>query len=278
MAKGSTSFSSDGEDIQVPTGFHDLDEVMGGLRKGDLIIMAAHPSMGKTSLSLGIVHNAAERGSRVGVFSLEMRREQLIQRLLAAETGVNRQRLNLGYMRDEEWQNVSDAIGRLAQMPIYIDDSAELTIQEISSKSRRLMAEVGVDLLVIDYLQLMEGSVSPDADRYQEMSEISRGLKVLARELNIPIIACVPVPRAVEYVTNYMPNLQDLTDIGLTVEDADIVMFIHREEMYNPETEKKGIADVHIAKHRNGPLTTIPLRFFNRTTKFADLEVYRQEE
>ena len=278
MAKASTSFSSDRQDIQVPSGFHDLDDVMGGFRKGDLIIIAARPSMGKTSLSLGMVLNAAKRGSRVGVVSLEMNREQSLARLLAAETGVHRQYLNRGYLNDEEWQLVLDASARLAQLPIFIDDTAELTIQDLSSKSRRLMAEVGVDLVVIDYLQLIEGSAGPDTDRREEMSEITRGLKLLARELNIPIVACVQLPRATEYMTNYVPKLRDLTDIGLALEDADIVMFIHREEMYNPDTEKKGIAELHIARHRNGPLTTIPLRFFSRTNKFADLEVYQQEE
>ena len=269
---------SPGSVVGVSTGFHDLDEVTGGLQKSDLIIMAARPGVGKTSLSLGIAHNAAERGARVGVFSLEMSREQLVQRLLAVETGVDSQRLRLGYLNDEEWQNVSDAIGRLAQMPIFIDDSAGLTIHEIRSKSRRLEAESGVDMLIIDYLQLMTGTSRRDGNRVQEVSEISRGLKVLARELNIPVIACAQLSRAVESRTNHVPMLSDLRESGSIEQDADIVMFIHREEMYNPETEKKGIAEIHIAKHRNGPLTTIPLRFFNRTTKFADLEVYRQEE
>jgi replicative DNA helicase len=166
----------------------------------------------------------------------------------------------------------------MAQMPIFIDDSAGLTIHEVRSKARRLEAESGVDLLVIDYLQLMQGTSRRDGNRVQEVSEISRGLKVLARELNIPVIACAQLSRAVESRTNHVPMLSDLRESGSIEQDADIVMFIHREEMYNPDTEKKGIAEIHIAKHRNGPLTTIPLRFFNRTTKFADLEVYRQEE
>lgn len=269
---------SPGSVVGVPSGFHDLDEVTGGLQRSDLIIMAARPGVGKSSLSLGIAHNAAARGSRVGVFTLEMSREQLVQRLLAVETGVDSQRLRLGYLDDDEWQKVSDAIGRMAQMPIYMDDSAGLTIHEVRSKARRLEAEVGVDLIIIDYLQLMQGTGRRDGNRVQEVSEISRGLKVLARELNVPVIACAQLSRAVESRTNHVPMLSDLRESGSIEQDADIVMFIHREEMYNPETEKKGIAEIHIAKHRNGPLTTIPLRFFNRTTKFADLEVYRQEE
>jgi replicative DNA helicase len=268
---------SPGTVVGVPTGYHDLDEATGGLQRSDLIILAARPGVGKTSLALGIAHNAALRGRKVGIFSLEMSREQLVQRLLAVETGVDSQSLRLGYLTDDEWHLVSDAIGRLAQMPIFIDDSAGLSIHEVRSKSRRLQAETGVDLLIIDYLQLMQGTPRRDVNRVQEVSEISRGLKMLARELNVPVLACAQLSRAVESRTNHVPILSDLRESGSLEQDADIVMFIHREEMYNPETEKKGIAELHIAKHRNGPLATIPLRFFNRTTKFADLEVYRQE-
>ncbi|MDQ6694176.1 MAG: replicative DNA helicase [Chloroflexota bacterium] len=263
--------------VGVPTGFHDLDEITGGLQPSDLIILAARPGVGKTSLALGIAHNAASKGKRVGVFSLEMSREQLVQRLLAVETGVDSQRLRLGYLTDEDWHVVSDAIGRLAQMPIYIDDSAGLNIHELRSKARRLEAETGVDLLIIDYLQLMQGSARKDGNRVQEVTEISRNVKVMARELNIPVLACAQLSRAVESRTKHVPMLSDLRESGSIEQDADMVMFIHREEMYDEETEKKGIAEIHIAKHRNGPLATIPLRFFARTTKFTDLEVYRQE-
>ena len=263
--------------IGVPTGYHDLDEVTGGFQPSDLLILAARPGVGKTSLALGVAHNAAHKGKHVGVFSLEMSREQLVQRLLAVETGVDSQRLRLGYLNDDEWQLVSDAIGRLAQLPIYIDDTAGLTIHEVRSKSRRLQAEVGVDMLIIDYLQLMQGTARRDGNRVQEVSEISRNLKMLARELNIPVLACAQLSRAVENRSSHVPMLSDLRESGSIEQDADLVMFIHREEMYNPETEKQGIAEIHISKHRNGPLTTVPLRFFSKTTKFADLEVYRQE-
>ncbi len=263
--------------VGVPTGFHDLDEATGGFQRSDLLILAARPGVGKTSLALGIAHNAAHKGSRVGVFSLEMSREQLVQRLLAIETGVDSQQLRLGYLSDDQWQLVSDAIGRLAQLPIYIDDTAGLTIHEVRSKSRRLQAESGVDMLIIDYLQLMQGTSRRDGNRVQEVSEISRNLKMLARELNVPVLACAQLSRAVESRTSHIPMLSDLRESGSIEQDADLVMFIHRDEMYNPESEKKGIAEVHISKHRNGPLTTIPLRFFARTTKFTDLEVYRQE-
>ena len=269
--------SNPGGVVGVPTGYHDLDEATGGFQRSDLLILAARPGVGKTSLALGIAHNAAHKGSRVGVFSLEMSREQLVQRLLAIETGVDSQQLRLGYLTDDQWQLVSDAIGRLAQLPIYIDDTAGLTIHEVRSKSRRLHAEVGVDMLIIDYLQLMQGTARRDGNRVQEVSEISRNLKMLARELNVPVLACAQLSRAVESRTSHIPMLSDLRESGSIEQDADLVMFIHREEMYNQETEKKGIAEVHISKHRNGPLTTIPLRFFSRTTKFTDLEVYRQE-
>ncbi|MGA7731350.1 MAG: replicative DNA helicase [Chloroflexia bacterium] len=229
---------SPGSVVGVPSGFHDMDEATGGLQKSDLIIMAARPGVGKTSLSLGIAHNAAARGSRVGVFSLEMSREQLVQRLLAVETGVDSQRLRLGYLNDEEWQLVSDAIGRMAQMPIFIDDSAGLTIHEIRSKARRLEAESGVDLLVIDYLQLMQGTSRRDGNRVQEVSEISRGLKVLARELNIPVIACAQLSRAVESRTNHVPMLSDLRESGCLTSDSPV--YLPDDGRYRPIGELVG--------------------------------------
>ena len=261
----------------VPTGFHDMDEVTGGLQPSDMIILAARPGTGKTSLALGIAHNAAMRGKHVGVFSLEMGREQLVQRLLAVETGVDSQRLRLGYLTDDDWVLVSDAIGRLASMPIYIDDSAGLSVSELRAKARRLKAEVGVDMLIIDYLQLMQGTNRKDGNRVQEVGEISRNVKLMARELNIPVLACAQLSRAVESRTKHVPMLSDLRESGSLEQDADMVMFIHRDEMYDEESEKKGIAEIHIAKHRNGPLAVIPLRFWNSTTKFTDLEVYRND-
>jgi replicative DNA helicase len=235
---------SPGSVVGVTTGFHDLDEATGGLQKSDLIIMAARPGVGKTSLSLGIAHNAAAHGARVGVFSLEMSREQLVQRLLAVETGVDSQRLRLGYLNDEEWQNVSDAIGRLAQMPIFIDDSAGLTIHEIRSKSRRLEAEVGVDILIVDYLQLMQGTSRRDGNRVQEVSEISRGLKVLARELNIPVVACAQLSRAVESRTNHVPMLSDLRESGCLV--GDTLVYLPAEGIYKPIEELAGKSDFQV--------------------------------
>lgn len=263
--------------VGVPTGFHDLDEVTGGLQPSDMIIIAARPGTGKTSLALGIAHNAALKDKHVGVFSLEMGRDQLVQRLLAVETGVDSQRLRLGYLTDDDWVAVSDAIGRLANLPIYIDDSPGLSISELRAKARRLKAEVGVDLIIIDYLQLMQGTARKDGNRVQEVGEISRNIKTMARELNIPVIACAQLSRAVESRTKHVPMLSDLRESGSIEQDSDIVMFIHREEMYDEETEKKGIAELHIAKHRNGPLAIVPLRFWHTTTKFTDLEVYHTD-
>jgi replicative DNA helicase len=263
--------------VGVPSGFHDLDELTGGLQKSDLVIVAARPATGKTSFALSDAHNAARAGKTVGVFSLEMSSEQIVQRLLSIESGVDMQRLRLGYLNDAEWQRLSDAFGRLAEAPIYIDDSAALSVMELRSRARRLQAEVGVDLLMVDYLQLMQGRRAGGSDnRVQEVSEITRGLKQLARELDAPVIALSQLSRAVESRQSHVPMLSDLRESGSIEQDADIVMFIYREELYNPETERKGIAEIHVAKHRNGPTGVVPLRFFPETTRFADLEVYRQ--
>ena len=262
-----------GEVVGVPTGFADLDKLTGGLQRSDLVIIAARPSVGKTSFQLGIAHSAAVRhGKSVGIFSLEMSAEQLVQRLLSMETGVDTQRLRLGYIDDDEWDQVSRAFGRLAEAHVYIDDTPGISVMEVRSKARRLMAEQGLDLVIVDYLQLMQGRRSEN--RVQEISDISRGLKGLARELNIPVVALSQLSRAVESRTDHRPLLSDLRESGSIEQDADIVMFLYREELYDPDTEKKGIAEVIVAKHRNGPTSTINLRFFDRTARFADLELY----
>jgi replicative DNA helicase len=217
-----------------------------------------------------------EAHSTVGVFSLEMSREQLVQRLLAMHTGIDTQRLRTGNIRDQDLQVVMEAMGMLAETPIYIDDTPGLSITEVRSKARRLHAEVGMQLLIIDYLQLMQGGRSDN--RVQEVSEISRGLKALARELNVPLIALSQLSRAVEGRTNHVPMLSDLRESGSIEQDADIVMFIYREELYDKETDKKGIAEIHISKHRNGPVGVVPLRFENNTTQFQNLERYRLPE
>lgn len=442
-----------GELVGVPSGYSDLDKLTGGFQRSDLVILAARPATGKTSLALGFAYNAALKHKRpVGLFSLEMSREQLVQRMLAMETGVDSHRLRTGYIDENEWDRISRAFGKLATAPLYIDDSAGMSIQEVRSKARRLHAEYGIELLIIDYLQLMAGTSNKIENRVQEVSEISRNLKGMARELDIPVICLSQLSRAVESRTSHVPQLSDLRDSGclagetliylpdsgtyqridslvgqtgfnvsavntdswqiesrqvvnafstgvkpvfkmttrlgrtiratanhqfLTIEgwqrldalnvgmrlatprqlnivtepvlqlagvaanqtqeragrvaevvgsaelknlatsdvywdeiisiepdgetevydltvdglhnftandiiahnsieqDADIVMFIYREELYNPETEKKNIAEIHVAKHRNGPVDVVPLFFHNKTTRFADCEPYR---
>lgn len=266
-----------GEVAGVATGYTDLDELTGGLQPSDLIILAARPSVGKTSLALSLAYNVAFLSrATVGVFSLEMSRDQLVQRILAMHTGIDMQRLRTGNLRADELNLAFEGMGVLSELPIYIEDTPGLSITEVRSKARRLHAEVGVDLLMIDYLQLMSGRRSDN--RVQEVSEISRGLKALARELNVPVIALSQLSRAVEGRQSHVPMLSDLRESGSIEQDADIVMFIYREELYDKDTDKKGIAEIHLAKHRNGPLGVIPLRFEARTTRFQNLERYRAPE
>ncbi len=265
-----------GEVVGVPTGFRDLDEITGGLQRSDLIILAARPSVGKTSLCLSLAYNVATQyQGTVGIFSLEMSREQLVQRLLAMDTRIDTHRLRTGHIRESELQIVMEAMGRLASVPIYIEDTPGLSVMEVRSKARRLQAQAGVDLLIIDYLQLMQGRRTDN--RVQEVSEISRGLKALARELNVPVLALSQLSRAVEGRTSHVPMLSDLRESGSIEQDADIVMFIYREELYEKDTDKKGIAEIHIAKHRNGPIGVVPLRFDATTTRFMDL-TYRMPD
>lgn len=266
-----------GEVVGVPSGFSDLDQLTGGLQRSDLIIIAARPSMGKSAFSLGITYGAAiQHNKSVGLFSLEMSAEQLVQRLLATETGVDSHRLRLGMIDDNEWDRISRAFGRLAEASIFIDDSPNASVMDVRSKARRLQAEHGLDLIIVDYLQLMTGRRTEN--RVAEISEISRGLKGLARELNIPVIALSQLSRAVETRADHHPMLSDLRESGSIEQDADIVMFIYRDEKYDEASDKKGIAEIIISKHRNGPVGSINLRFFDRTARFADLELYREPE
>lgn len=264
-----------GEVVGVATGFADLDQLTGGLQRSDLVIVAARPSMGKTAFALGVAYGAAlQHGKTVGIFSMEMSAEQLVQRLLATETGVDSHRLRLGQINDNEWDRISRAFGRLSEANIFIDDSAAASIMDIRSKARRLQAEHGVDVIIVDYLQLMSGRRTEN--RVQEISEISRGLKGLARELNVPVVALSQLSRAVETRADHRPMLSDLRESGSIEQDADIVMFIYREEKYDETSDKKGIAEIMVAKHRNGPVGSINLRFFEQTARFADLELYRE--
>jgi replicative DNA helicase len=229
--------------------------------------------MGKTSLALGMAYGAAvTHGKTVGIFSLEMSAEQLVQRVLSMETGVDTHRLRLGQIDDNEWDRISRAFGRLSEAPIYIDDASTSNIMDVRSKARRLQAEHGLDLIIVDYLQLM--TARRTENRVQEISEISRGLKGLARELNVPVVALSQLSRAVESRSDHKPMLSDLRESGSIEQDADIVVFIYREDKYEEDSEKKGIAEIIVSKHRNGPVGSINLRFFDRTARFADLELY----
>jgi len=262
----------------VPTGFVDLDNMLAGLQGSDLVIVAARPSMGKTSLALNIALSAARDGHfAVGIFSLEMSKEQLIDRLLSAQSGIDAWKLRTGNLGSQDFEKLSEAMGKLADAPVYIDDTAFMTVMEIRTKARRLKTEKGLDMLIVDHIQLMEGSRSYEG-RVQEISEISRSLKALAKELNIPIIAVSQLSRAVEQRPKKIPQLADLRESGSIEQDADVVLFVYREEYYEPETERKSIADIFIAKHRNGPTGRIELYFDANRMMFRDLERRQTEE
>ncbi len=266
-----------GEVVGVPSGFRDLDQLTGGLHASDLIVIAGRPGVGKTGFALSIVRNVAARyQAPAAIFSLEMSTEQLVQRLLCMEAAVDSQRIRTGFIDEFEWRRISEAFGILSDAPIYIDDSAGITTNELRMKARRLKAEHDLKLVVVDYLQLMQGRGLEN--RVQEVSEISRSLKALARELDVPVIALSQLSRAVESRQDHRPMLSDLRESGSIEQDADIVLFIHREELYKPDTDRKNIADIIVAKHRNGPVGQIPVRFFPSQTRFADLEVYRQPD
>ena len=264
----------------VPTGFADLDQLLGGLQRSDLVILAARPSLGKSTLALDIARNAAGQGNVVGIFSLEMSREQLAYRLLSAEAQVDSHRLRLGLITEREQQRVINAVGALSDLPIYIDDSPLQTIVEIRSKARRLHMEHAVDLLIVDYIQLMQGAGRQD-NRVQEMSDISRSLKGIARDLNVPCLAISQLSRAVEQRPTHRPMLSDLRDSGSIEQDADVVAFIYRDDVYTTEEDwerqhpteayPKNIAEIIVAKHRNGPLGNLSLYFREQFSRFENL-------
>jgi replicative DNA helicase len=258
----------------VPTDYKDLDRLLGGLQRSDLIIVAARPSMGKSSFALCLARNAAVRfGAKVGVFSLEMSLIQLAQRLLFSESGVDSSRLRQATLGQTERRKLAEALGVLAAAPIYLDDTPNIALGELRAKARRLHHEVGLDLLVVDYLQLIQGNGREN--RVNEISEITRSLKALARELNVPVVALSQLSRAVESRTPHIPMLSDLRESGSLEQDSDVVMFIYREEVYERDTENKGIAEIHVAKHRNGPTGQVSLLWLEKLTKFVDLGVER---
>lgn len=266
-----------GEDmIGVPTGFTDLDKLLGGLNKSDLLIVAARPGMGKTAFQLAIaLHAGLRHAKRIAMFNLEMSGEQLVQRLVAAETRIDSQRLRRGKLQEGEWPLFYEAIGRLSETRIFIDDTPSITPLQLRTKCRRLYAEHGLDLIMIDYLQLMQAEHTTN-NRVQEISEISRGLKTLARELDVPVMAASQLSRAVESRQDKRPQLSDLRDSGSIEQDSDIVMFIYRDEYYNPDsTERPNIAEISVAKHRNGPTGVIDLYWHGQLATFRNLQ--RQE-
>ena len=262
----------------LPTGFSYLDTITSGLQPSDLILIAARPSMGKTAFVLNVATNVANNGGTVAFFSLEMSKTQLVQRILAAESSTDASKLKSGDLTDDEWNNVVAYSDKLVQEEIYIDDTPGISIMDLRSKARRLKAEKGLDLIVIDYLQLMQGRVKSTGDnRQQEISDISRSLKALARELDVPVIALSQLSRGVEARQVKKPMLSDLRESGSLEQDADIVMFLYREDYYEPETEKKGLTDLIIAKHRNGSIGTINLFFRKEYTKFVGIAMDQKE-
>ena len=263
-----------GENFGVPSGLLTLDKITNGFQKSDLILLAARPSMGKTALALNIAANAAAKNKTVAVFSLEMSKTQLGTRLLSTRSGVNSQKLNIGQLYDDEIAALVNALNELSGLKMFIDDTAGISLLEVRSKVRRLRHEHGLDLIVIDYLQLMQGqrSKGSEINRQQEISEISRNLKSLAREMDVPIIALSQLSRSVEMRADKKPQLSDLRESGSLEQDADIVMFLYRDSYYNREnSESDNIAELIIAKNRNGPTTSIHLHFDKNIMRFGDL-------
>jgi replicative DNA helicase len=255
----------------VPSGYIDLDRMLGGFQRSDLVILAARPSMGKTALALNIARNAAVRFNlTTAIFSVEMSRLQIAQRFLSTESGVDSARIREGRLSEVEIRQLGEGLDILSASPIYIDDTPAIGVNELRAKARRLHGEHPLDMLIIDYLQLIGGSTP--VNRVQEISEISRSLKSLARELNIPVIALSQLSRAVEGRSPHIPMLSDLRDSGSIEQDADVVLFIYREDAYDRDSERKGITDLYIAKHRNGPTGMVSLLFLDRSTRFVDLE------
>jgi replicative DNA helicase len=265
-----------GELMGIPTGLKDLDRLLGGLQRSDLIILAGRPGMGKTSLALSMALQASRKwNKRIAIFSLEMSDEQLVQRLLSAETGIDSQRLRLGQIRDEEWPVFIQATSLLADTSIFLDDTPAISAMELRTKARRLEAEHGLDMLIVDYMQLMRGDVRSE-NRQQEISYISRSLKELARELNIPVIAASQLSRAVESRHDKRPMLSDLRESGSIEQDADVVLFVYRDEVYNPDTEFPNLAEIIVAKHRSGPTGMFSVYFKKMLAQFVDLEVRKE--
>ena len=272
-------YENQGAPTGVRTGFRELDRMIGGLEPGSLTIIAARPSMGKTSLALTIAQHAAlKENVPVGIFSLEMPAIQLVTRIITAEARIDMNRLRQGQLSERDFQRLVDVAGRISEAPIYIDDTPDLTLLELRARARRLAAQYQLGLIVVDYLQLMSGAAGSvkSENRQQEIAAISRGLKGLARELEVPVVALSQLSRAVESRPNKRPMLSDLRESGSIEQDADLVLFIYRDEYYNPHSEKAGIAEIIVGKQRNGPTGTVELQFHAAHVRFNDLA--REEE
>ncbi|HUJ92065.1 MAG TPA: replicative DNA helicase, partial [Gaiellaceae bacterium] len=268
-----TALYESGVDVTgTPSGFRRLDEITSGFQPGNLIIVAARPSMGKSALALCMAANLGVRkGVPVGLFTLEMSKAEVTQRLMCSEGKVESQRLRTGKLAPDDWPRLTAACDKLAKAPIYVDDSGTINLMEIRSKSRRLKSRhPDLGMIVVDYLQLMTSGGSVE-NRVQEVSQISRSLKMLARDLDVPIVALSQLSRAVEQRTDKRPLLSDLRESGSIEQDADVVMFVYRDEYYNEESDQQGLAEVIVAKHRNGPTDSVKLSFLKRYAKFADL-------
>lgn len=262
----------------VPTGYRDLDKMTAGLQRSDLIILAARPAMGKSTLALNLAYNVASQAKQsVLVFSLEMSKEQLVDRMLADASGVDSWNIRTGNLSDEDFEKLSTAMGEMAEAPIFIDDTPGVSVLEMRTKARREAHNHPLGLIIVDYLQLMSGSGRNGSDnRVQEVSEISRGLKLIARELNVPIIALSQLSRSVENRNPQIPQLADLRESGSIEQDADIVMFIYREDYYKPDTDRQHITDLILAKHRNGPTGKVELYFHPERLKFMTLDKHHE--
>ena len=261
----------------VPTGFADLDYKTAGFHNSDLILVAARPAMGKSAFALNIASYAATRGNiPVAIFSLEMSKEQMVNRILCSEAMVDSNKVRTGKIDDEDWAKLAEASGTLSESKIFIDDTPGISIMEIRAKCRKLKLEQNIGMVVIDYLQLVQGSGKRGASREQEIAEISRSLKILAKEINVPVIALSQLSRAPEQRPDHRPMLSDLRESGSIEQDADIVMFLYRDDYYNEDSEKKNIAEVILAKHRSGSTGTVELLWLGNYTKFANIEKYRE--
>ncbi|ARF68360.1 replicative DNA helicase [Paenibacillus larvae subsp. pulvifaciens] len=270
-------YSHKGGTTGIPSGFHDLDKMTSGFQRSDLIIVAARPSVGKTAFALNIAQNVGVRAKEtVAIFSLEMGAAQLVQRMVCAESNVDAQRMRTGFLESDDWEKLTMAIGALSEANIYIDDSPGITVADIRAKCRRLKQEKGLGMILIDYLQLISGRGKGD-NRQQEVSEISRTLKQIARELDAPVIALSQLSRGVEQRQDKRPMMSDLRESGSIEQDADIVAFLYRDDYYDKETEKKNIIEIIIAKQRNGPVGTVELAFLKNYNKFVSLDRTHQE-